>query len=635
MNKLKEVPSELWKKCKQRYIFLILFTLILMFFGYCYKGNLTRNFSDINNEEKEVLLFNNLEQSINIGYDDLIHIFFKVGKNDSGISTKYKVSILKDNEELCSTELDAASLEKEQYCGMILPYKSNGGAYTIRITSDNLKSENAMKLITYETKNNSINVDGKTLNKSLSVKAEFSRFSKIYLMCLFLVYLCGIVSILYINVRNIHNTVFAIVIVTGILSAVINPVLDIPDEHAHICRAELTSRGKLFIDGNISDYNISQSIGNLIENNFTTIDNDDLFKSSGSADYTASYGNLAASNLFIPYIPQTIGIWFAKLFGMKDIFILIFGRIFNLLSYALMVRYAIKIAPSFKIPLAVIAIMPIQLFIAASFNPDATTYGLTFLLVGYFLKIYKEGNISKKEMGIFTIISVLLGLVKLPYCLLGGLLVFMPKDKFVDKKMYYMRYIFVAIVAMIALGWGLYSMFRPGESPFEEFFTSSGVSTSEQIKYILSNPIEFIGNFTKNLFDNFSGYVNQLNCFGWLNYHMNDSLMLIYNIFLGSVLILYPNKDKIAVKTKVGSFIVIIGVYVITNLILYLTWNAVGSKELVGVQGRYFSCLLCLVPMLSTRQTDENNIEKRDFINIFIAVIFAMLYLVTVLYSKY
>ena len=49
----------------------------------------------------------------------------------------------------------------------------------------------------------------------------------------------------------------------GIISALINPIMDIPDEPAHLARAELTSRGILFANGDPMNFNISQSVGSL------------------------------------------------------------------------------------------------------------------------------------------------------------------------------------------------------------------------------------------------------------------------------------------------------------------------------------------------------------------------------------
>ena len=45
---------------------------------------------------------------------------------------------------------------------------------------------------------------------------------------------------------------------------------------------------------------------------------------------------------FIPYIPQAIGIWIARILGLSLLWLVILGRFCNLVCYALITRLAIK-----------------------------------------------------------------------------------------------------------------------------------------------------------------------------------------------------------------------------------------------------------------------------------------------------
>lgn len=63
---------------------------------------------------------------------------------------------------------------------------------------------------------------------------------------------------------------------------------------------------------------------------------------------SAEVVHVAASNVSVFYIPQATGILLAKLFGMKEIWLLWAARISNLLFYALVVSLAIKIAPKMQ-----------------------------------------------------------------------------------------------------------------------------------------------------------------------------------------------------------------------------------------------------------------------------------------------
>ena len=435
------------------------------------------------------------------------------------------------------------------------------------------------------------------------------------------------------------NYIFIIIISMGIISAVINPIMDIPDEPAHLARAELTSRGILFANGDPMNFNISQSVSSLIDNTFLRIEDGNFVTSEGNYKYTEYSTNYASSNIFISYIPQAIGIILGKLLG-GSIAILFLGRICNLMCYALMIRYALKILPRYKIGFSIIAMMPMAIFIAASFNQDASTYGLTLLAIAYFLKIYDKDTINTKDIAIFSIITMLLGLIKLPYCILAALIIFIPKEKF-NNKTYYKSFIFVGCVVIVTVLWGLSSLLISSNTssttvtPFSIYYAENNVSAKGQIQYILSSPKEFLINFIISLFDNMRLYLDQMNALGWLSYSINSTVTIIYQVFLFVTLFMYSGKNILKAKTRLGSALVLLGIYVATNLILYLSWTSVGSNTIVGVQGRYFCSALALIPLISCNEFSIKNTEEKDFKLQFLALVFIVIFIITIMNRYY
>lgn len=643
MKKLNNKKSIYINKLKERYLYIILLTIVMVFFSCFYKQKVYTDLV-INSEIKEKkILSGEVNEYIIINRDNPRQISLNIGiAKESKKSAIYKISVLKDNNIIANEEIDTLELSKNQNIVLSLPSKEilKGDKLVLQIKTDNLDQDNALMVYLSENNDTILNINGVETKETLQAKIIYERFSTNYILILIFIYLVSCLIILGWNARFIHNYVFIIIIAMGIISAIINPIMDIPDEPAHLARAELTSRGILFANGDPSDFNISQSVSSLIDNSFFKIEDGKFTTSEGNYKYTGYYNNYASSNIFISYIPQAIGIILGKLLG-GSIAILLLGRICNLICYALMVRYALKIAPKYKIGLSIIAMMPMVIFIAASFNQDASTYGLTLLAIAYFLKIYDKDTINIKDIAIFSSITILLGLIKLPYSILAGLIIFIPKEKFNDKKTYYKSFLFVGSVAIITVLWGLSSLLISSNTssstvtPFSIYYTENNVNAKAQIQYILSSPVHFLINFIRSLFDNMRLYLDQINIFGWLSYSINPTVTIIYQVFLFITLFMYSEKNTLKAKTRLGSALVLLGIYVATNLILYLTWTSVGSNTIVGVQGRYFCSALALIPLISCNEFSIENTEEKDFKLQFLALVFIVIFIITIMNRYY
>lgn len=642
MKKLNNKKNIYINRLKERYLYIILLTIVMVFFSYFYKQDVFINLVKSSELKEKKILSGEVNEYITINKDNPRQISLNVGTNkECNESDIYKINVLKDNNIIASEEIDTLELSKNQNIVVSLPSKEilKGDKLILQIKTDNLNQDNALNLYLSENNDTLLNINGIETKETLNAQIIYGRFSTKYILIFIFIYLISCLAILGWNSRFIHNYVFIIIISMGIISAVINPIMDIPDEPAHLARAELTSRGILFANGDPMNFNISQSVSSLIDNTFLRIEDVNFVTSEGNYKYTEYSTNYASSNIFISYIPQAIGIILGKLLG-GSIAILFLGRICNLMCYALMIRYALKILPRYKIGFSIIAMMPMAIFIAASFNQDASTYGLTLLAIAYFLKIYDKDTINIKDIAIFSIITMLLGLIKLPYCILAALIIFIPKEKF-NNKTYYKSFIFVGCVVIITVLWGLSSLLISSNTssttvtPFSIYYAENNVSAKGQIQYILSSPKEFLINFIRSLFDNMRLYLDQMNALGWLSYSINSTVTIIYQVFLFVTLFMYSGKNILKAKTRLGSALVLLGIYVATNLILYLSWTSVGSNTIVGVQGRYFCSALALIPLISCNEFSIKNTEEKDFKLQFLALVFIVIFIITVMNRYY
>ena len=141
-------------------------------------------------------------------------------------------------------------------------------------------------------------------------------------------------------------------------------------------------------------------------------------------------------------------------------------------------------------------------------------------------------------------------------------------------------------------------------------------------------------NFIVSMIDNITITFMQINTFGWLTYELSSGLKTIYILFLGAVIFMYPTKEELANITKVGFFIIVVAVYVITSLIMYITWSPVGGENILGVQGRYFIPAIGILTLLSSGSNNKEN-SSTDFKYIFIALVFLALTILFIVNNYY
>ena len=473
---------------------------------------------------------------------------------------------------------------------------------------------------------------------STALTNDFAHYKFNLLMFVFIAVL-GIFCITYYFRHNsddeLYKVAFVIILCFGLISAIIVPICDISDESEHLSRAEITSNGVIFPHWTGEDYNLTRLYNYtpddvmrgynknagyempnamifFIKNREITVLQTD--KDTEKIDFTPTIVNSAfEQNPFFGYIPQGIGIAIAKLLDLNLIWILWLARSFNLLCYAALISLAIKKTPCLKIPLLAVACIPITIYQAASASIDSMIFGLGILAVAYFIYMLKS-PVENKDILIFALISLLLGLCKLPYLAFIFLLLFVPFENYTDK-VNSKRLILacIVIVAIIGLKWSDYATPTLMHSWRSHYFQFNATA---QTQYFLSEPAR-IGNF---LFEIATKYpmilVNQVFNFygGNLSHaHYADNyyiITILLQLFLLFTLFIYPREVKFDIKTKLGVIAVILIVYIGTCWIQLLTWSPVGEIDL-GISIRYFIPLLALIPIIggTDRWTDNREID--------------------------
>lgn len=430
--------------------------------------------------------------------------------------------------------------------------------------------------------------------------------------------------------KNIYKTAFVIILVFGLLSSFITPICYGPDDVEHFARAEMTSRGDFLPDYTGGTYHTIQSTIDLIEvgrghadNGYDeTSYNSTVFANKESREpinnTLVEYPNAFAQNPFFGYLAPAIGMVLAKLFSMDAIWLVWFGRIFNVLLYAGLASYAVKKTPILKMPMLVFACLPLAIYLAASTSIDPFINGLALVVVAFFFRMYKapEKSLTKRDIAVFSALVLILGLSKVT-CFAFVLLLFaVPRDNFKVRKYYYYGFISLAVLGVVALLWtryyanpGFLHSWRGNKWILENF------NSTRQMDYILAHKKDTITELAKMPMYFPSAMMFSAN---WVDF--TDCLRVI---FIGFVIFLYPHDFERA-KSRVGALIVSLIFYVGTYVTFLLSWAPVGvlDQYAPGVQVRYFYPIFGLLPFALGLNRDSLKGYDIDNIVILCVVLF-------------
>ncbi len=452
---------------------------------------------------------------------------------------------------------------------------------------------------------------------------------------------CIVFYFLHDSDEELYKVAFVFIICFGIVCALMVPICDVSDEIEHLTRSEITSQGVIIPHWTGEDigleglYNHTEGEKISSQKNtgvgFNSISAMNFF--SGSLGVTVfdtghdtdkiTYDPLIIDsafeqNPFFGYLPQAVGIFIAKLLDLNVIWILWLARICNLLFYAAVVSIAIRKTPVLKIPLLAVSCIPISIYQASSASIDAMIISLSILAVSYFIYMCKspEDSLLKKDIAVFAVICVFLGLCKLPYLAFIFLLLFVPSKNFkMDRKNNYLFILLVIfIVAVIGIMWSRYS----APTLLHSWRSSHNlINSTMQFDHVVHHP-KSIGKFLYNIFflDLPNILMGVFSFFGALQFHHYDDKYYFVTyailIYLAVTLLAYPRNVEFELKTKLGSALIILGIYVGTCFIQLLTWASVGYFNL-GISTRYFVPLFALLPVavwIKKNPIDEDKFDR-------------------------
>ena len=405
---------------------------------------------------------------------------------------------------------------------------------------------------------------------------------------------------------NYYKPYFVFVLIIGLALIALSPPFTSSDEQSHFYRAyEITdghfvtkadSEGKLskLPSSLYKTYAGSEDVKAFRNASIKYSDIDSMLNVPLEKNDKIVYGRGYATDykgaaLYSPlqYLPHSVGIIIGKILNLGPFFLLMFGRLFNLIAYAFMTAFGLKILPKNKLFAMLVLLSPVMLIGASTFSADGFTYASIFLFIAYILKFMNtKENITGKNVCVLSALILFISLCKIVYLPIIFLVLLIPRECFKNNKNSILfKSLSIAFGLIIGALW-----FGIASSSLE----SASDASSKQITFMLTHLIDYVFITMRTYFENITIYAENL-FFGEQLYH---SQLKVYSLFSIAYLViifmaLFNEKTKMIITNKIKIWIGIL-IFVIMILIgaaLYVQytseWASIGNLFITGIQGRY------------------------------------------------
>lgn len=399
-----------------------------------------------------------------------------------------------------------------------------------------------------------------------------------------------------------HKIYLILIIPIGLLYCLANPLGKVSDEEIHARKAMAIAQGNFWSpvdDEGVAKDMFNAKLNELVTSTVTSYEEafNRAFMAETDAEVELGY-NIMALYSPICHAPQAFGMFITRLFKAPVTIQCYAGRLCNFALAVFLIYEAIKIIPKKKSILLFISLLPMTVTQIASLSSDALLFGTSIFFVSYilYLKESIDRELTKKELIIIAVTSIVLALSKIVYLPICFFVFLIPKERFPSKKAKIIILTTIIIVSVILNVIWLGYCSRYIEK------CRDGASSSEQIAYCLSHPISLIMIIIRTVHMYFNSWIEGMFGGGLANYTAQVNPVFIYMaLLLFTILVFSGNKDDgevVDVKTKVVSGIICFVTSMLIFVSIYIQWNNLGNQYIGGIQGRYFIPLLILYAYL-------------------------------------
>ncbi len=396
----------------------------------------------------------------------------------------------------------------------------------------------------------------------------------------------------------------------GLILVFLIPPMQVADEWPHFNRAYLLARGKLMGTG-LGD-KVPSEIHRLMweTDGFMGIP---IRKPKTPMEVIGFLKNMAGRRIDekdrvyvpfstvlyapVPYAGISVGMAAAHIWTRSPLLLFYAGRIGGFLLAMGLTWCAIRVTPFGKWAFLLMAMTPVMIFQRSGITADSFINAFAMLYVAYILRLAygPEKMIGRWKIFFLGMLTIAMCLCKQAYLALPILLWVIGPEKFATPETKRAARFFLPLAGWAAaLVWAVIVM-RINYAPMMK-----GADALGQFQYILTHPLaygmimihDFETNGRKYLLE-LMGVLGWLDipAFAWLVYAHAGVLMAVSCV---------DNSGGAAfgLRARVLALTALIGSLGLIFTLMYLWWAPVGSSTLPGMQGRYFTPLLPLLPLV-------------------------------------
>lgn len=295
------------------------------------------------------------------------------------------------------------------------------------------------------------------------------------------------------------------------------------------------------------------------------------------------------------YIPSAVGLWLGRLLHLPYALTFVLGRLGNLIGYTIVAYYAIKKIPTKKALLCAVALLPTNIFLAANYSYDPWLTAWLFLAVALTIREIKDPEplcISRWTLLLLTYFCALGP--KAVYFPTIALLMLIPSSKFKSKHQKRQYYIIAITMALLIVGTFALNILLTGGGAGDAR-GGEGVSTSSQVSGAVQSPLTFVSTIASFLVSSYLTFENITFAFTALAYVGYPSVIypvsagiLVLLLFALSVVEGSSRQDPLGgVGKSLWTLFLFLATMFLSSVALYLSFTAVGSNTVAGMQPRY------------------------------------------------
>lgn len=307
--------------------------------------------------------------------------------------------------------------------------------------------------------------------------------------------------------------------------------------------------------------------------------------------------DFTGANIYPPFVyaASATAIWLSRIFNANLGQIIKAARSATLILYIAFIFSALWLLKDNKSKWLVflIALLPMSISQAATVSADSLAIGLGLLLFALIVRACNKGRpISWRELIAIVIVGLLIALVKPIYVLLALVTIFLPylPGKRLSRGRQILLRLVIALVLitpMIIWDLSVRGVAETGAAIQLGSAAVQNVHANTQLLYIIEHPLTFIHIIGSNIIHQ-DWFGETFGLLGW-NYVKIPNIIIGLLVFALALITFHhwPAKEKGRWTgwTLLGSAILTILGFMV---FFYVTYNALRSRTINGVQGRYF-----------------------------------------------